>query len=76
MPIYEFECLDCGLEFEELVASMNRAKADCPKCQSQKTVKKVSLFSPHAGSSKPEADGCGMGADGTCSQGGCPYGGG
>ena len=73
MPIYEFECLECGVGFEELVASMKSAKPSCPKCESRDTAKKISVFSPKMGASAPEAGGCGMGADGTCSQGGCPY---
>ena len=30
MPIYEFECEDCGERFEELVAA--DASASCPAC--------------------------------------------
>jgi len=32
MPIYEFECEDCGHRFETLVFSSNE-KVSCPKCK-------------------------------------------
>jgi len=31
MPIYEFECGECGERFEELVAA-GTERADCPSC--------------------------------------------
>ncbi|GAB7022505.1 FmdB family zinc ribbon protein [Salidesulfovibrio brasiliensis] len=31
MPIYEYRCLGCGHEYEELVAATAPAP-DCPKC--------------------------------------------
>ena len=37
MPIYEFECRDCGHRFEELVGSHVGTEADdvvCPECGS------------------------------------------
>ena len=74
MPIYEFVCEECQNEFEELVASMkSKASPACPTCQSRKSKKKVSVFSPQAGSTPAAPAPCGMGADGMCSQGGCPY---
>jgi putative FmdB family regulatory protein len=36
MPIYEFECEECGCRFEEL-ASSTEVKLDCPECGSSKT---------------------------------------
>ena len=34
MPIYEFECEECGSRFEELVAA-ERCGAACPQCGSR-----------------------------------------
>lgn len=45
MPLYEFECGDCGESFEELVRSSSAIdKVLCPTCQSQQIHKKVSSF--------------------------------
>lgn len=40
MPIYEYECGDCGKEFEYLV--FGREVPACPKCQSKKVNKLMS----------------------------------
>ncbi len=43
MPIYEYECKECGESFEVLVFGNKKVK--CPKCDSEKIVKKLSTFS-------------------------------
>jgi putative FmdB family regulatory protein len=45
VPIYEFECEDCGERFEELVAASVGA-ADCPACGSAATRRLISTVSP------------------------------
>jgi putative FmdB family regulatory protein len=45
MPIYEFECEECGGRFEELVAA-DAASAACPSCRSKRTRRLVSQVSP------------------------------
>ena len=51
MPLYEYQCKDCGDEFEKMVrfseADQNPA---CPVCQSQNTKKKISVFASLGGS--------------------------
>lgn len=49
MPIYEFQCHDCGNEFEELVARMDQ-DAPCPKCSSNKVGRLVSATADYRGS--------------------------
>jgi len=44
MPIYEFECEECGGRFEELVAA--DAAAACPSCGSERTRRLLSSVSP------------------------------
>lgn len=44
MPIYEFECEDCGERFEELVGA--EAAAACPACRSERTRRLYSAVSP------------------------------
>lgn len=45
MPIYEFECEECGSHFEELVRS-GRGSPACPTCGSGKTRRLLSPVSP------------------------------
>lgn len=45
MPIYEFECEECGARFEELVAADATAVA-CQRCGSARTRKLISNVSP------------------------------
>jgi putative FmdB family regulatory protein len=45
MPIYEFQCEECGARFEELVASEAAAPA-CAACGSPRTRRLISNVSP------------------------------
>lgn len=45
MPVYEFECEQCGNRFEELTAVGTRSLA-CPECGSSRTVRRLSSVSP------------------------------
>lgn len=44
MPIYEFECEDCGERFEELVGA--EATAACPACGAERVRRLYSTVSP------------------------------
>ena len=45
MPIYEFDCKDCGDSFESLVMSFSRIDGvTCPECKSENVQKKISTF--------------------------------
>jgi putative FmdB family regulatory protein len=45
MPVYEFECEECGNRFEELVPS-DTAGFACPSCGSARTRRLLSPVSP------------------------------
>jgi putative FmdB family regulatory protein len=45
MPVYEFECEECGNRFEELTASGDSRLA-CPSCGSDRTQRRFSRVSP------------------------------
>jgi putative FmdB family regulatory protein len=47
VPVYEFECEECGRRFEELTGSETRA-LPCPHCGSQRTKRLLSPVSPSA----------------------------
>jgi putative FmdB family regulatory protein len=45
MPIYEFECSECGELFEELVFNLTKiGSVTCPSCQSDQVRKRISLM--------------------------------
>ena len=63
MPIYEYACLDCGLEFEELVRGQQRPA--CPSCGKDRLERQMSVSAAHnaAGddqSACPARDACGQ----------------
>ena len=43
MPIYEFECGECGERFEELVAA-GTERTTCPSCGAEGAERKLSSF--------------------------------
>ena len=43
MPLYDYECHDCGERFELLILR-NSPTAACPSCQSQNLEQLISLF--------------------------------
>jgi putative FmdB family regulatory protein len=46
MPLYEYSCKDCGIEFEALVLSARMLEQiDCPKCLSKSIELLASTFS-------------------------------
>ena len=45
MPIYEFQCNDCGQPFEELIFSSKAITGVvCPSCESTQVEKMISTF--------------------------------
>jgi putative FmdB family regulatory protein len=51
MPIYEFDCKDCGSQFEELVKTYAAEKdVVCPGCGTAHVAKRFSAFSAVAAS--------------------------
>jgi putative FmdB family regulatory protein len=44
VPLYEFECSDCGARFEELVPA--GCSAPCPACGGERTARTFSPISP------------------------------
>jgi putative FmdB family regulatory protein len=61
MPMYEFKCVDCGAEFEEL-ASLSEVKAGevpCPDCDSKQVERQMSTFA--SGGDAPAGGGGGCG---------------
>ena len=47
MPIFEYQCKDCGTEFEKLVRRSGEA-IECPSCGHDHVAQKLSTFAAHA----------------------------
>jgi putative FmdB family regulatory protein len=43
MPIYEYRCRACSGDFEKYVATAGAAVV-CPRCQSERVMRKLSVF--------------------------------
>lgn len=53
MPIYEYDCRQCGHAFETLVRS--GSEPECPGCRSTDLAKKLSVFATAASSADTAA---------------------
>jgi putative FmdB family regulatory protein len=52
MPLYEYRCNNCKIEFEKIVSfSEADLKQQCPRCGSNQTIKKISAASVIGGTS-------------------------
>lgn len=52
MPLYEFECADCGKSFELLVRTTRWQGSTCPHCGSKQLTKKFSTFVAQGGAAE------------------------
>jgi putative FmdB family regulatory protein len=68
MPIFEYECKECHGSFELLMRSDTRVA--CPSCDSERVVKKLSLFAAHMKHPAGEVPACHTGGCG-CDMGKC-----
>ena len=65
MPIYEYSCPQCGVDFEKLVRNMSAADlVTCPMCKSNKVKRKLSLIAAQGGGEACStcSTGCGSGS--------------
>ena len=77
MPVFEYECGQCGKVTEVLVRGSGKVRAKCSHCGSTDLNKRFSTFA--VGQGRPESpscsDGsCGLTGSGGCSTGNCPMG--
>lgn len=50
MPIFEYQCDDCGTKFEKLVRRQTESEdLTCPSCGDHHLTQQLSVFSAHAG---------------------------
>ena len=67
MPLYEYECSDCGKRFDRLVAASAADDATCPRCGAAKVRRLISVIAGMAGRASEPAPQCGQGACAHCS---------
>lgn len=65
MPIYEYQCSDCGNHYEQ-IRRMSEADTnlECPKCRSNRVRRQLSSFATSSGPSSLPANPCGKPACG------------
>ena len=68
MPIFEYECKECRSSFELLMRSDTRVA--CPTCQSDRVVRKLSMFAAHTARPAEAIPACHTGECG-CDMGKC-----
>lgn len=62
MPIYEFGCCECGVEFEKLVLKAGDiTDVKCPACGSPKLEEKISGFASFSKGGSSETAACAPG---------------
>jgi putative FmdB family regulatory protein len=62
MPLYEYECRECGQIFEKMVRFHEiEQPAECPECKSHDTRKRITTFASTGGSQSTASSGCGGG---------------
>ncbi|MFW6357090.1 MAG: FmdB family zinc ribbon protein [bacterium] len=70
MPIYEFQCLKCRDQFEEIILSSSETESvQCPKCGCAKVTKLLSTGNIRA-DGIPKGSGGFKGAGAACKPGG------
>lgn len=69
MPIFEFQCEECGEIFEELILGSQSGKVSCKKCKSTKVKKLISQVAFKSGNKFVSSLGasCSTCKTGTCS---------
>ena len=70
MPIFEYQCFDCGTKFEEIVLSRREQSENSTACSDCGSSAVERLFSTFAAHTSSDADTCFNKAEGICQAGG------
>lgn len=72
MPIYEFQCNQCNVKFDEYFRSASeKKKLFCPACQSDRIQKIFSVFGMSTGGGEDSSNGSSSSGCGTCTASSC-----
>jgi len=69
MPIYEYVCQKCGIDFEKLVPT-GTTKVACPECRSPKVARQFSAFALRSNGGAAARAPASPGSVGSCCGGG------
>ncbi|KXS56503.1 MAG: hypothetical protein AMR96_02365 [Candidatus Adiutrix intracellularis] len=69
MPIYEFHCPKCGLDFEDLIFTTKITRTVCPNCEAKNCQKIMSAATLHSKSSDGVTKGSSTSGCGSCAGG-------
>lgn len=58
MPIFDFECNDCGNKFDLLLTNKDKDKAQCTKCGSRNVKQLLSMFATTTSGGSRSQDSC------------------
>ena len=59
MPVYSFQCKDCGYKFDRFFFRIGQKEnITCPKCKSNHTTKQISATITHGTEKKPSPSRC------------------
>jgi len=54
VPIYEYKCLECRKQFEDLIRNKADEEAlECPRCKSKNLIRQMSAFGVQGAVEKP-----------------------
>ena len=71
MPLFEFNCGKCGVDFEDLVFGNSLSKVRCPACGASKAKKKMSVFGFKSGTVFSGSSGHSCDCGGSCKKKHC-----
>jgi len=58
MPIFEFECKNCGNKFDLMIANKDKEKVKCPQCESADIKQLLSMFATSSGGGAAAPNSC------------------
>lgn len=58
MPIFDFQCKDCGKKFDLMISNAEKTNATCPECKSINIKQMLSIFNTGGSKSGPVSDNC------------------
>jgi putative FmdB family regulatory protein len=75
MPLLEYQCTQCGSDFEKLISYQQADNVDCPTCHHPQAHRKLSRVAIHVQGSSVSQESSEWSNESSCSTGTCCAGG-